>query len=288
MTTIRQDLLQQPQRDVYSNHMARMNIHAAPAAQQAVPTQTQQAVTAAEDTESLRPTAQAMADIKALIDQLNQAVTPEETIDALRAVQTLVSNNTGANMIGGALGELSEMADSVLETIQNDPSALGNGFAFRFNADFRQHTVDTAGFYQNVTSFSFSFSFQSEAAMMQGQMSFDERFSATNKELRYESSEQVSVQMVTYNLDMNTNPVLDSFVDLTRKLTGIDLGGMFEEKPSKALPTLSGGAYVAIDFFERLKIRLKELADVSDSQQTLIEMLQQVADAAKEEPAQAA
>lgn len=281
MTTIRQDLLQSQPRENYSNALARFyspqQLKQSAAAAPAIETQTEQAVQAVGDSASLRPNAQAIADIKSVIDQLNQATSPDAVVEALNAVKTLVQNNSAAGLIGDALGELSSLADTVLGAVAKDPSALGSGFAFHFQGNFQQQTQNSENFYQNISSFSFSFSYQDDQTKLQANLSFDEKLSISDTQLKYESRQQVKVHLVTFNIDQNTNPALKAFVDLTQKLSGIDLSSALGAPSAKPASSRANGPYVVQDFLERLQLHLKELTDLSTSQKALIDLLGRLA-----------
>lgn len=283
MQPVLQDLFSQPQREhaahALQNMLAARDAARANAPADAVATQLPDAVAASSDVASLSPSAQSVADLRAVIEQLNAAQAPAEVVDALTAVKQLVNDSTNAGLIGGALEELEHLADTVLGALKENPEALGRGFSFQFQADFSQQIVDSEQFYSNVTSFSFSFRFQTESSLLEGQMQFDESLQMNDQGLRYESAEQIRVGLVTYDVNLASNPALDAFVNLTRHLTGLDLGEAFKGAEATATPAVPvfGGGYVALDFMERLKLQLEQLTDLYQQQERLIGLLEQMA-----------
>lgn len=244
---------------------------------------TARAVTQVEDSDELTPAGQAMVDLKALIKNLSEAETPDEIKEAMEALQAFVAENTNAELIGGAVGELADMLAQVMEVIEKDPSALGSNFSFDFNADFSQQTFQSGDYQQNITSFSFSFNLQTDNTMMTGGMTFDEEYSFDGTTLTYESTEQVTVAMITFNADLETNPILDSFLKLTEKLTGVDMSGMFE-KPEVEEEPYADGAYRKTSYYELLQIQYMQTAASVEMTEKLIDKLKEFFEEAQNLP----
>jgi|GEM_PF-2208583 len=252
-------------------------------AQDAAPvaTETAQAVEASGDTAELNPLAQSIADLKSLIARLNDATTAQDVGEALEAVQDFVGNQTNAPLIGNALGELSKMADAVLTAIKEDPTALGDNFRFSFNANFQQQSYSSNDYYKNVTSFSFSFSFQSDNTVMTGNMASEELTEMTDKGMRYISNEAIAINMVTMNANLATNPVVETMNNLVKELTGIDLSAMLTA-PQPEAPQLpeqpSSGfgvsrPYVSISIYELLKAQLQQIESTKETNEKLLTLL---------------
>lgn len=234
---------------------------------------TAKAVTQVKDRDTLSPAGQSVAELKAIIERLSAAESPDEVKSALEALQAFVQDKTNASMIGGALGELAAMASEALDMIEKDPTALGSGFSFDFNASFVQQTVDSESFYQNVTSFSFSFSFRTDNTAMNGALDFSESLSFDGEQLSYSSSENISVNMVTFNANLDTNPILNRFLTLTEKLTGIDMAGLFEPKEDTAEETI--GAYRKTSYETLLQINYSRTEALLQLHNSLIERLRE-------------
>lgn len=250
----------------------------------AAPLETAQAITSAARADTVALSNETLANVQAVIARLNQAATAADASEALSALKDLVEQNTNAGQIGTALEELAGMADELMHMIESNPDAIGGGFSLKIQANFMHHAVQGSGYSQQMTSFSMRFNLVTGDTMMQGSMSFDEKLSITDNSLRYESAERVSLRMLTYNPDVASNPVMDAFNAITQKLTGINLAAGLGGQGEADAPALSGGAYAMIDFFEKLKIRLEELADVSDKTQRLLETLAELGRRTEQEP----
>lgn len=231
----------------------------------------------ADDVATINPMAESVADLQTLIEKLTTATTSHDVQDALLAVKDFVSDKTNAGLIGGAIGELVNMADAVLSQLENDPEALGGGFSFAFNANFSQQTIDTQNFYKNVTSFSFSFSFKTDDTQMNGSMSFKESLMANDKGVKYTAQENVAVSVVTFNANLEQNKALQAFNNITEKLTGVDLSAFFEDTqhaaPGKEHPNRIG-IYPVIATWELLSVQRARLEYTEQATQTLMERLQ--------------
>lgn len=245
-----------------------------------VATVTEQAVEASGDSATLNPLAASIADLKALISRLNEATTAQDMGEALEAVKDFVNDQTNAPLIGGAIGQLSQMADAVMEAIEKDPSALGDNFRFSFNANFQQQTYSSDDYYKNVTSFSFSFSFQSDNTLMTGSMSSEELTEITDEGFSYYSNEAISINMVTMNANLDTNPVLEMMNNLIKDLTGIDVTAMLAAQPPEAAlpeqPSSGFGVskpYVSISIYELLKAQLQQIESTQQTNEKLLTLL---------------
>ena len=172
------------------------------------------------------------------------------------------------------------MADEVMAVVQSDPA--GGSFAFNFDANFSSTTVQTGNSYKQNTSFSFSFSMQTDDTVMQANMSFSESYQKTENSLKYESYENVSVKLATTNVNLETNPALDAFNKITEALTGIDLSGVFAQQPAPeevaTTPVAKIGVsepYFPISPQELLQMSFEHLAIAQNSHKRLMMELSQ-------------
>lgn len=249
----------------------------------AVNTDTARAVEASSDSTEVSPFAQAQSDLEALIERLTSATTSHDVAEALGAVKTFVNDNTNASMLGNAIDGLADMADSVLSAIEEDPSSFNGGFSFAFSANFSNQTIDADNFYSNKTSFSFSFSFSSEQTVMSGSMSFSENLKMNEQGLSYQATEAISMSVTTSNVNLESNPVLDAFADITNRLTGIDMAGLFEDdaEPAAAI----GSNYRSVSVYERLQLQFSSISAISQANEELVEYLDNLREDALEQAA---
>lgn len=281
MQPFRQDLLPSQAGDRHHSHLlSQIGSLSAERAESSAGVLTADAVAPVEDSTELSPLAQSVADLQSLIERLNSATTALDVEESLLAVKDFVTDNTNAEMIGGSLGDLAQMADDVLGAIQNDPEVLGDSFALSFSAKFSQKIVSNDNFYSEKTSFSFSFSFQSENTAMKGSMSFDESLKLSDKGMHYQSNENVSVKMVTMNADLESNPVVDAFAKIAERLTGIDAFaalGVKEPEVETEAPLINvSEPYFPISPQELLQMHFEYLTIASNSHQRLMYHLNQL------------
>jgi len=234
------------------------------------------AIAPTEDSAELSTLGGSLADLQALIEQLNSAASSGEVGDTLRAVKDLVSNTTGASYVGSALADLADLADTVLNALESDPTALDGGFALSFNASFSQEATIAQDYEQQYTSFSFSFSLETADTTLTASGSYEESYVRDGNTLQYESYEDVSLSLVTLNANLATNPVLDAFNRLAEKLTGFDPASLLApvEEPVTQEPVVDVAApYQLISPMEKLQTYLSQLLRTSDSTQSLLEEL---------------
>lgn len=231
----------------------------------AVAPQTAQAVQAISADDVVAPSAQRMADIQAVIAQLNEAASAGDASDLLRSLSDLVNEGTQAGLIPDALGELADLADQLLS------QADGGPVAFAVQAQFSFSQAQGDGYQQQLTSFSLRFSLATEDTKFDGTLAFQDSYSNKDGVLQYQSAERVNLRLKTVNLDPSSNAALASYGDLTQKLTGVDvLSGLQDAAPGRR-------TYVAISRQQQLSLYVSGLSAHSDRQQQLLEALKQLA-----------
>lgn len=246
----------------------------------AVPTDLQQAVASTSDTTDINPLAQTMSDIDGLVKQINNASDQQDMEAALAAVKDFLSSHSHADMISDTLQELSQMASAVQEAIAKDPNALGEHFHFSVNADFGQQATYGQNYYKNVTSFSLSYRFESDNTLMTGTLSADESIEQSDAGMRYQSNQSVAVNMVTMNVNLDTNPVLKTMTNLIRGLIGVDVTDTLSQaanppvndKPASDFAVAQ--PYSIVSFLDQLKAQLEQLNKSLDQNQQLLVLLQ--------------
>lgn len=245
--------------------------------------QSEQAVQATSDTVEIDPMAQSVANLQSIISRLKQnGLSGEEIVNALKDLKSFVNDNTNASMVGTTLGKLADMADAFLEMATDNPSMLAGNFEFGFEASFSQEQIKTDNFYSNVTAFSFSMSFRNDETLFSASAAYSEKFTTKPGEVKYESKEQVTLKMVTLNTDLETNPALKAFVDITGSLTGTEaaaLLGLKKEEAAEPAPRPVVRDHGNQHFFERMRA----LSGLAEKQLSLIEAMRQWIESGDEE-----
>ncbi len=247
----------------------RSPIQAAPAA----PLQIANAVTSKSDTANINPMAQSMAELQALIERLNAATAPDAMSEALRAIKDYVKDGTNADFLGGAMEQLSKMADTVLAAIAKDPASVAGGFAFAMQGSFAQATTSSDDYYSNKTSFNFSFSYADARTSMAGNFSFDESLEMTGNGFKYQSSERATISLTTTNVNLDTNPVLQAFLGITNSMTS-DLFDLNQTGLEEAM--LQAGSYRQASVIELMQAQFASLDKARDNTESLIDMLEKL------------
>ena len=231
-----------------------------------------------DDPVTVDPTAQSVADLRAIIDKLKNAVGGNAVKGALTSLKNFIDKNTGANFTGGVLGEVSKFVDNVLGALDKDPNALGS-FSLNINAAFTQSTVRSEDYYDRNTSFAFNLSFTSDNVSFNANLAFTEQLTKTADGVRYQSSESAQISLTGYSAARVDNPAAEAFSAITQLLLGQDPlaivtgnTGTPTKPPVAAAPTKPPAAQLQ-NILQQLQDRLKSLGNNSDAAETLIEFI---------------
>lgn len=235
--------------------------------------ETARAVEPTADSATISAQAQTKAELDALMERLSNATLAADVKSALLAVKDFVNNNSHAEMIGSAIGGLAEMADSVLAAMEADPASAPSGFSFAFSGSFATQTISSEDFYSNKTSLNFSFSFSNGDTRLRASMSYGEALTIDGNGLKYQSYEKVKLNMVTMNANLDENPALQAFIDLTTQLSGIDLSGMFESQESQ--PEQAKLSYRSVSVMERYEMQYAQVDSALQNTKSMIDWLEE-------------
>lgn len=174
----------------------------------------------ADDMVDVDPFAQAFAELQAIIERLADVSSGAGAQDALSDLKNFIDSNTGAQFAGGVLSEISDLVDSVLHTLEENPEALGNFVSFNFDFQFSHKSLQTDRSSLEATSFSFDFSLVSENTSFDAHLDFREKTLQTPGAFQSLTSESADISVTTNNLDLESNPVLEGFIDIANRLLG--------------------------------------------------------------------
>lgn len=201
--------------------------------------------------------------LRALISKLNEAQNGQEIGTLLTELQTFVAEETGASVAGGVLGELASLAGDLLTSIADNPDAFEGGFTFHFDASFQQRDIQNTNFYKGDTSFSYSFSLQTADTLFQGAGAFSESYKENGSGYHYQSNEQATVSVVTFNPSVEDNAALGAF---TRIASGVMDPSLAEGAAADKQPT-------QIELFTRALLPPYQPMGMLESLRSQLEML---------------
>ena len=251
-------------------------------------TQTPDAVQAAGDSVEVSTQADRMTQLQDIIARLTKDTDADAVTDALRDLKQFVNKNTNAEFVGGVLGDLANMADAALKAIEQNPSALGGNIEFGFSASFNQQNFQSGDYQQSYTSFSLNFSLRTDNTVMSGSVNYTESLEATSNSLRYERSESASLSMVTYNTDIDSNPVLAGFNKITGSLAKQAMEALMGQQEAMKEALAPASNYSPLSFMEKLNEQFNVLENALQQSSVLTEMLEAMQARTEEEKASVA
>lgn len=240
-------------------------------------TQTQQAVQAPEDSVAVNDRAERAADLQSILAELTENPTDVEAVSsALRSLQDFAATETSSQFGGSVVGQLAEIADTVLGAIEADPAALEQSFAFSFSVNFTESLSETENFYSESQSLEVSFSINTATTAFSGDFSFNESTEASAEGISYQSQESVSLRLVSFDNDPASNPLINQFAELTQELTGFDISealGLEEDTSGTALLAGQQVDIREVPLFKEFFERLNSLASISEQTSLLLNNL---------------
>lgn len=249
-----------------------------PAAQEAVAPQTEQAVQAVAPEDVVAPSAQRLADIQATIAQLNDASNATDAASLLRTLSQLVTDGTQAGLIPDTLGQLADLADSLLTQANSAQSGnLSLAIQAQFSFSDTQSSGPSGTYQQTLTSFSLRFSMATDDTQFDGALSFQDSYQQQNGQMQYQSVEQIKLRLRTTNPNPTTNDALATYGAITQQLTGIDVLANLQQAPAQASASQGTRSYVAISRQQQLTLYVGALSSHGKHQQQLLEALKQLA-----------
>lgn len=254
--------------------------------------QTQQAVTAAEDSVSVNDQAERAAELQEILAALTEDPTDAEAVvGALQGLKDFAATETNSQFAGSVIGKLADIADDVLGAIGDDPAALSQSFAFSFSVDFSESTRENKNFYSESQSLSVSFSITTDDTYFSGDFNFNESTKVNGRGVSYESQESVSLRLVSFDNEPATNPLLNQFAELTKSLTGVDVGaalGLEQEETATNLLTQPVVDLREVPLFKEFFEKLNNISGLTQQTSRLLEGLRESLKGLEDEPAVAA
>ena len=264
---------------------------------------TPQAVTAPEDTVEISQTGKAFGDLQAIINEVNAAKDGKAAAVALTALKTFVNENTNASFAGDVMGKLGEMADKVLDMLEEDPNAFGSYTRMSLDVHYKQKNVSSDNYYRDKTSLKVSFSFESETTSVHANLGFSESTKVMGNMAKYRSREYADITVTSKGMSIQDNPAIAAFSDILNILSGEDAGSITQPPVTplpppaddaapatdEALPTVATGAGLpiapqAIDVIKILQEALKAVDNARKSLEDLLEQMREFMEALNGEP----
>ncbi len=255
-------------------------------------TQSDQAIVPTDDAAEFDFSNETMSRLFLLMDQLNEATSRGDLEELLEAIESFAVESN-SRLIAGLLDEVQDLLRTTLGAVSND-AAFAGGFDFSFNVNVVQNSFSSEDYQQNLTSLSFSFSLKTDDTVLMGQATFGESYTITDNGISYASIESVTVSVVTFNADVNSNSVLDGFFDIASRLLD-DFAKVVA--PEEAQPAITDQTeqqeeqmYYPISVNDLLNIEyhiLKEILRENSYLIKLLEMLKAPAEQTSNQPSQA-
>lgn len=265
------DLLALSDRSVATDPLARLLTQGVArqqsAANNAVPTQSADAVQQTTATDSIDPASQSLAQLQTLIEQLNQSTSATDVNAVLTAIADFAQSKS-ASFLGDTVDKLATLAGDILSQIPQNAT----GASFSFNAGISQQAISSQDYYKNATSISFSFSYQDATTQFQAAGNFADSLEQKGSSVQYQSYEQVTLSVTTSNIDLASNPALKAFSDLTQSFNN-QVQSLFGNAANDNAQAVSNGGYRKASVLERLQLQFENLVTSSNQNQSLLDAL---------------